>query len=161
MCNIFTVNKNDNYSKAVEGLKKVKKSFDSLVLLFPDVTSEEFIFIKDTWEGLPKKIGKGVKIMALSFGKSVKSLLINYDSNAYIVPHKHLNEYECGRVLKGGLVNKLTGIVYLVGDEYRISPNEVHYFCATKDGCLVHSVLSPKPDYSLKKISKSKILSLP
>ena len=145
--------KHDNYQNAKNRIKKVKESFDGFVLAFPDVTSDEIMFIKDKWETLPNKIARGVKIMALKFNNNFKTLLTEYDSNSYIMPHKHLIEYEIGVVIKGSVRNNLTGHIYNEGDTYKFSPNEVHYLYSKK-GCLVHSVLTPDVGYTLKPLPK-------
>ena len=85
--------KNDNYSKARFRLNKIKQSFDGFVIEFPDITSDEIMFIKNQWETLPKKIGKGVKIMALSFKSKCKLALTSYKPEGFIKPHKRFLEY--------------------------------------------------------------------
>ena len=150
------LSKSDNYTKAKATLKRVKESFDGFVLSFPDVTSEEIMFIKDKWETLPKKIANGVKIMALSMkGDYKKSFLTEYEPNAYIKPHKHEGEYEIGRIIRGSVTNRLTGDIYAKGDVYKFSPNEVHYLLSSKHGCLVHSVLTVNCDDRLTPLPKS------
>jgi len=151
--------KDDNYRNAKRKIKKVKESFDGFVIAFPDVTSDEIMFIKDKWETLPNKIARGVKIMALKFNGNFKTLLTEYKANAYIMPHKHLVEYEIGTIVKGSVSNNLTGVVYNEGDTYRFSPNEVHYLYS-KDGCLVHSALASEIDYDLKPLHKKTIKRL-
>lgn len=151
--------KNDNYKNAKRRIKKVKESFDGFVIAFPDVTSDEIMFIKDKWEKLPNKIAKGVKIMALNFNGELKILVTEYNANAYIMPHKHLIEYEIGTVVQGSITNRLTGVVYNEGDIYKFSPNEVHYLFS-KNGCLIHSALTINSDYKLKNLTEKRIISL-
>ena len=155
--------KDENYSKAklrLKRLKKAKGTFDGFVIAFPDVTPDEILFIKGKWEVLPKKIARGVKIMALNFKDEFKDLLIDYKANAYIMPHRHIIEYEMGRVIKGSVTNKLTGETYNEGDEYRFSPNEIHYLLSSKNGCLVHSILTTKENHILKKLSQKTLKRL-
>lgn len=157
LTNFFS--KNDNYQNAKKRMKKVKESFDGFVIAFPDVTSDEIMFIKDKWETLPNKIAHGVKIMALKFNGKFKTLLTEYEPNAYIMPHKHLVEYEVGTILKGSVSNNLTGVVYNEGDSYKFSPNEIHYLYS-KDGCIVYSALTSDINYSLKPLPKKTLNSL-
>ena len=158
--NLFFPKKNDNYSKAKFGLSNIKKKFDGFVISFPDVTPNEIMFIKEKWEILPKSISKGVKIMALKFVDDCKCLLTSYESNSYIKPHRHNEEYEHGLILKGELIDKFSDISYGVGDSYIIEPNQIHYLSSSINGCIVYSQLSnsniPKP-ISKKLISKLKL----
>jgi hypothetical protein len=149
----FFTGKSDNYSKAIKGLKKVKETFDGFVIAFPDVTSDEIMLIKDKWENLPEEISRGVKIMALNAESNFKNILTHYNPNAYIIPHAHKEEYEFGRIIEGSVTDKLTGIIYHKNDEYKFTPNEVHYLSST-DGCVVYSVLTENSDYKLKSLSK-------
>jgi len=151
--NIFN-GKNENFYKAKTKLSNAKKRFNGFVIDFPDVTSDEIMFIKDHWEKLPNNLGTGVKIMALNFNSEVKLLLTSYAPNSYISPHKHLEEYEVSEILKGSLTNKLTGDKYKVGDKYKFEPNEVHYLQSSKDGCLVHSALTTNKTYNSHHLSK-------
>ena len=155
MFNGFLKEKNENYDKAKLGLINVKRKFDGFVIAFPDVTPNEIMFIKDKWETLPKKLASGVKIMALSFNNGLKALVTSYKPNSYIMPHRHVREYEVGVVLKGGLIDRFNGKVYNVGDEYKFSPNEIHYLLSTKDGCVVHSALTTDYEYLLKPLTKN------
>jgi hypothetical protein len=107
------------------------------------------MFIKDKWELLPSAVAHGVRIMALNKDKSgVKSLLTDYRPNSYITPHRHIKEYEMGRVMRGEVINKLDGAVYGVGDEYFFTPEEVHYLFSN-NGCLIHNVLTTNKNYEL------------
>jgi len=153
----FFTGKSDNYSKAIQRLKKVKETFEGFAIAFPDVTSDEIILIKDKWEKLPKQISRGVKTMALNFTAKAKSLIVNYEPNAYIVPHTKKTEYEFGKIIKGKLTNKLTGKTYIKDDEYKFSPTELRYL-TSQNGCVVYSVLTENKDYKLKSLSK-KILN--
>ena len=159
LTNFFKGN-DENYEKAKKGLRNVKKHFDGFVISFPDVTPDEIIFIKDKWEHLPKKMARGVKIMALHFKDDLKTLLTEYKPNSYIMPHKHLVEYEIGRVLSGSITNKLTGETFNEGDEYRFKPNEVHYLLSSKEGCLVYSALTLKSEHKLKSLPKKRLNQL-
>jgi hypothetical protein len=152
--NSFLREKNDNYNKAKLGLKNVKRKFDGFVISFPDVTPNEIMFVKDKWETLPKNLANGVKIMALSFKNGLKSLITSYQPNSYIMPHRHINEFEIGVILKGSLIDKFNGKTYNVGDKYKFSPNELHYLLSTKDGCVVHSALTSDYEYLLKPLNK-------
>lgn len=134
--------KNENYRKAKNGLRNIKEKFDGFVIAFPDVTPNEIRFVMEKWEDLPKNISNGVKIMALNLIDNYKTLLTSYESNSYIMPHKHSDEYEHGMILKGELVDKFTGVRYKVGDRYQFKPNQIHYLCSTNRGCLVYSTLS-------------------
>jgi len=158
--NKFFNEKNDNYDKAKLGLKNVKRKFDGFEITFPDVTPNEIMFIKDKWETLPKNLANGVKIMALSFKKGLKSLITIYEPNAYIMPHRHINEYEVGIILKGSIMDKFNGKIYNVGDGYKFLPNEIHYLLSTKDGCVVHSALTPDYTYLLKPLPKNTLSKL-
>jgi len=149
----FFTGKSDNYSKAIKGLKKVKENFEGFVIAFPDVTPDEIMLIKDKWETLPDKISRGVKIMALNFKSNFKSIFTLYKPQAYIVPHSHKKEYEFGRIIKGSVTNKLTGKTYHENDEYKFSPNELHYLYS-KNGSIVYSILTEKGDYKLKALPK-------
>lgn len=140
----FFPEKNENYTKAINGLANVKKTFDGFVIAFPDITPNEIMFVKEKWEELPKNIANGVKIMALSFINDYKTLLTSYNPNSYIMPHKHDEEYEYGLVVKGELIDKFTGNRYKAGDRYEFEPNRLHYLCSTQRGCLVYSTLSVK-----------------
>jgi quercetin dioxygenase-like cupin family protein len=151
---------NDNYDKARAGLNNVKKKFDGFVISFPDVTTDEIIFIKEKWESLPKKVANGVKIMALDSSDTIKSFITQYNPNAYIIPHRHLIEYEVGTVIQGSITNKLTGVVYTIGDTYTFPPNEIHYMASSKDGCLVYSALTTNKVYKLPKVTKKILKSL-
>jgi len=151
---LFFTEKNDNYNKAKSSLKQIKRKFDGFVLSFPDVTPDEIMFIKEKWEELPKTIGKGVKIMAINLVDGCKSLITSYNPNSYITPHKHVNEFEYGLILKGSLTNRLTGIEYNVGDEYKFYPNEAHYLISKSNGCLVYSALSDDKDFKLAPLKK-------
>lgn len=156
--NQFFPEKNDNYSKAKNGLKGIKEKFDGFVISFPDVTPDEIRFIIEKWEKLPKSISKGVKIMALNLINNSKTLLTSYEANSYIMPHKHYNEYEYGIILKGELIDKFTGERYKVGDKYQFNPNQTHYLSSTNKGCLVYSTLTTDPNLGplplLKDINK-------
>lgn len=148
----FLTRTDENYNKAKSGLRKVKEKFDGFIIDFPDITPSEIMFIKDKWEKLPKSIGSGVKIMALNFDETFKTLLVEYDADSYIVPHKHKLEYEVGSVIEGSVINRLNGKIYNKGDVYRIIPNEIHYL-TSKDGCLVHSLLTQHSDEEIKPLS--------
>jgi len=158
LINLFLPEKNENYNKAKAGLSDIKKKFDGFVLSFPDVTPNEIMFIKEKWETLPKSISKGVKIMVLKFTSDCKCLLMAYESNSYIKPHKHKGEYEHGLILKGELIDKFRNIVYGVGDSYVIDPNQIHYLSSTTKGCVVYSQLSDTDVPKLQPLPK-KILS--
>lgn len=163
MINIFNKifpEKNDNYNKAINGLKNIKKKFDGFVITFPDVTPNEIIFIKEKWETLPNSISKGVKIMALSFVNDCKTLITKYDPNAYIIPHKHGDEYEHGLIIKGTLIDKFTGKEYHIGDSYCIKPNQIHYLSSNNEGCVVHSTLSSKPIHNFETLPNEIISKL-
>ena len=151
--------KNDNYQKAKKRIRKVKENFDGFVIAFPDVTSDEILFMKNKWETIPKKIAHGVKIMALKFSKTYKTFFSEYTSNAYIVPHRHISEYEMGIIIRGSVTDKLTGITYQTGDTYNFSPNELHYL-HSENGCLVYSALTNNAEYKLKPLTKSAIKRL-
>ena len=152
--------KNDNYNKAILGLKKFKENFDGFIIKFPDITSDEIMFIKNCWEVLPKNMGIGVKIMLLSLNDKVKTYLVSYKSKGYIKPHKHVTEYEIGEILEGSLYDSLTGKIYESGEVYKISPNENHRLQSLGDGCLVHSTLTTKDDYKYKKLKLKYVNSL-
>jgi invasion protein IalB len=53
-------------------------------------------------------------------------------------------------VIQGSITNKLTGVVYAIGDTPIHSPNEIHYMASSKDGCLVYSALTTNKVYKLK-----------
>ena len=146
--NSFFQEKNENFSQAMTKLANIKKKFDGFVIGFPDITPNEIMFIKEKWEILPSSIANGVKIMALNYINEYKTLLTSYNPNSFISPHRHDDEYEHGIILKGELINKFTGKVYKVGDEYTFNPNQIHYLCSKQRGCLVYSTLSVhgKPD---------------
>lgn len=150
LINMFFPEKNDNYSKAKSGLSNIKKKFDGFVLSFPDITPDEIMFVKEKWETLPKSFSKGVKIMALRFREDCKCLLTSYDSDSYIKPHRHTDEYEHGVILKGQLIDKFRNLSYNVGDSYVIEPNKIHYLSSTVEGCLVYSQLSHNKIHKLK-----------
>jgi quercetin dioxygenase-like cupin family protein len=160
LINLFFPEKNENYSKAKSGLGNIKKKFDGFVLSFPDITPDEIMFVKEKWETLPKSISKGVKIMALRFREDCKCLLTSYDSNSYIRPHRHTEEYEHGVILKGQLIDKFRNISYTVGDSYVIEPNKIHYLSSTVDGCLVYSQLSQNKVHELEPLPKELLLKL-
>lgn len=155
----FLTRTDENYNKAKSGLRKVKEKFDGFIIDFPDITPSEIMFIKDKWEVLPKTIASGVKIMALNFDETVKTLLVEYSPNSYIAPHKHITEYEIGNVIKGSLINKLSGEIFNKGDIYRILPNEVHYF-SSKNGCIVHSLLTTYSTDEIKPLTNKLIKTL-
>lgn len=156
----FFPEKNENYIKAINGLKNVKRKFDGFVISFPDVTPNEIMLIKEQWETLPSSISNGVKIMALSFVNDCKSLLTNYNPNSYIKAHKHKDVYEFGLIMKGELVDKFTGKTYQTGDEYMFSPNEAHYLNSSSDGCVVYSALSSNPNFELNPLSEKVVSKL-
>ncbi len=158
LINYLFPEKNENYSKAKSGLKNIKKKFDGFVISFPDVTPDEIIVIKETWETLPKSISRGVKIMALNFANDYKCFITSYDSNSYIVPHKHKGEFEHGLILKGELIDKFGNVSYGVGDSYSFEPNQIHYLSSSNDGCVVYSQLSNEGTHKLEPLSK-RILS--
>lgn len=160
LISLFFPEKNENYDKAKSGLSNIKRKFDGFVLSFPDVTPNEIMFIKDKWETLPKSISKGVKIMALKFTTECKCVLISYDSNSYIKPHKHKEEYEHGTVLKGELIDKFRNISYRVGDSYSIEPNKIHYLSSSANGCLVYSQLNNSNEPTLQPLPKKLISKL-
>jgi hypothetical protein len=111
------------------------------------------MFIKDKWETLPKKLSNGVKLMALNAKNGFKNYITKYEPNSYIIPHAHKTEFEFGKVIKGSVTNKLTGETYHENDEYKFSPNELHYLLS-KNGCLVQSTLTLDGDYELKPLTK-------
>ena len=154
--NVFN-RKTENFYKAKDGLKLFKRKFDGFVITFPDITSDEIMFIKDKWEWLPKNIGRGVKIMALHFNNTVKLFLTSYEPNSYIMPHKHIIEFEIGKIIEGSLTNLLTGVTYKEGDTYKFYPDEIHYLESSKKGCMVQSVLSLNEEYDFKPYTKTKV----
>ena len=158
--NRFFPEKNENYSKAKNGLKNIRKKFDGFVISFPDVTPNEIMFIKEKWEILPKTISKGVKIMALNFVDDCKSLITSYDAYSYIMPHKHDTEYEYGLIIKGELIDKFSNEVYTVGDTYMIEPNRVHYLSSSQEGCVVYSQLSSNSAFVFEPLSEKIISNL-
>jgi anti-sigma factor ChrR (cupin superfamily) len=155
----FFPEKNDNYIKAINGLKNVKRKFDGFVISYPDVTPNEIMFVKEKWETLPKSISNGVKIMALSFVDDCKTLITKYEPNAYVTPHHH-DEYEFGVVIKGELIDKFTGKHYQVGDEYSFSPRHVHYLSASKYGCMVYSSLTSNKNFHIEPLSEKLVSKL-
>ena len=72
--NRFFPEKNENYNKAKSSLIEIKKSFDSFVISFPDVTPNEIILIKEQWEKLPNQISKGVEVMGIKAVKEYTNL---------------------------------------------------------------------------------------
>jgi quercetin dioxygenase-like cupin family protein len=160
LINWFLPDKSENYQKAKTGIKNVMKKFDGFAMSFPDITSEEIIFIKDKWRSLPKSISKGVKIMALEITENYKSLITEYNPNAYIKPHKHADEYEHGIILKGVLIDKFRNTTYNVGDVYTIAPDKIHYLSSSNDGCLVYSKLTHNKSTSLKPLPEKVISEL-
>lgn len=146
--------KNENYTKAKNGLKEVKKKFDGFVISFPDVTPHEIMLIKDKWETLPKQISKGVEVMAVKAVKEYKSLVTYYKTNSYIMPHRHSNEYEYGKILKGQIQERFSGKIYRAGDTYKFSPNEPHYLNTNGQECVVYSILTENAEFQMKPLPK-------
>ena len=144
----------DNYTKAKLAIQKIKKKFDYFELSFPDITPNKIVLIKDKWEKLPSEISRGIKIMGLDSKGTFKSLIISYDPDGYIMPHKHEKRYELGLILKGELIDKLNGKIYRTGDTYKFYPNEIHYLVSSINGCIVYSSLTTDKDYILKPLLK-------
>jgi quercetin dioxygenase-like cupin family protein len=142
--NIFG-KKNENYNKAVDGLKKMKDKFDGLIMSFPDVTPIEIVLLTDTWQKLPKEISKGVEVMILKTNMSeCKAFITSYDPYSYVIPHKHDERYEYGLILEGTIINETIGCEYKKGDVYKFGPNEMHYLVSGPKKALVYSLHSKK-----------------
>jgi len=154
--NIFK-SKNDNFYKARYGLRILKKRLNGFVISFPDITSEEIMFIKDHWEILPKNLANNVKIMALNFNNEIKLLLTSYKPNGYIKSYSHHSEYEYGTILNGSLIDKISGKVYKTGEKYKFKPNQLHYLQSKKSGCLVYSALTSHDKYDLPSLDENEI----
>lgn len=152
--------KNENYDKAKKNLKEVKKKFDGFVMSFPDITTQEIILIKDKWETLPKQISKGVEVMAVKATKEYKSLVSHYERNAYILPHRHSNLYEFGKIMAGQIQDRFTGKIYKKGDEYKFNPNQPHYLNTNGNECVVYSILTENGDFEMKPLPENLIKSL-
>jgi len=146
--------KNENYEKAKIGLEEVKKKFDGFVMSFPDISEHEIMLIKDKWETLPKQISKDVEVMAIRATKEYKSLVSHYKRNAYILPHKHSNSYEYGKIMEGQIQDRFTGKIYHKGDEYKFAPNQAHYLNTNGNECVVYSILTDNPQYVMKPLPK-------
>jgi quercetin dioxygenase-like cupin family protein len=157
---IFFPEKNENYNKAVDKIKNVKKSFDGFVISFPDVTPHEIILIKNQWEKLPKQISKNVELMGVKATKEYKSMVAHYKSNGYVMPHKHSNLYEFGRVLKGQIQDRLTGKIYRKGDEFKFLPNQPHYLNTNGQECILYSILTENENFVMKSLPEKIMKSL-
>lgn len=156
----FFPEKNENYNKAKSNLKEVKKKFNGFVMSFPDITPQEIILIKDKWETLPKQISKGVEVMAVKATEEYKSLVSHYKRNSYILPHRHSDVYEYGRIMKGQIQDKFTGKIYKIGDEYKFKPNQPHYLNTNGTECVVYSILTENPEYNMKPLPQKLMESL-
>tara|TARA_R110000796_G_scaffold742_1_gene2756 strand:- start:4350 stop:4850 length:501 start_codon:yes stop_codon:yes gene_type:complete len=158
--NRFFPEKNENYNKAKSSLIEIKKSFDSFVISFPDVTPNEIILIKEQWEKLPNQISKGVEVMGIKAVKEYKSIILSYKTNSYIMPHVHNNLYEYGKILKGSIKDKLTGKIYIAGEIYKFKPNQPHYLNTNGSACMVYSILTENSDFQMKPLPKKLKVSL-
>jgi hypothetical protein len=158
--NKFFPEKNENYDKAKSSLNEVKKKFDGFVISFPDVTPHEIMLIKEKWETLPKQVSKGVEVMAVKATKEYKSLVAHFKSNSYVLPHRHNDLYEFGKIMKGQIQDRFTGKIYREGEEYVFYPNQPHYLNTNGKECIVYSILTENKDFKMKPLPKNLMESL-
>lgn len=151
--NKFFPEKNKNYDLAKLNLIEIKKKFDNVVISFPNISKNEMVLIKEKWESVPDEISKGVKIMGVKSTNEYKSIITSYEPKSYIIPYVQSNLYEFGTILKGSIVNNLTGDRYVVGDEYKINPNEPHFLMSENSETMVYSVLTKNSNFKIKPLS--------
>jgi quercetin dioxygenase-like cupin family protein len=150
--------KNDTFILAKNSLDSIKTKLINFSDNFPDVTIPELLFISNKWSDLPEKLGSGVSVLGLDLNKDYSSLLAVYKKDGFILPHEHKNEYELNRVIKGTILNKITGELFKAGQTFTINKNQKHYLVAKEESYL-YCIITPNKELLKKPRITQKILS--
>lgn len=165
--NFFQTKENETYLKAKELIHDAKQKINSFIVVFPDATISEMVFIKNRWKSLPIKFGEGVSILSLNISDNYKLLITHFSSGGYLSEHEHTNNYELNRVIAGSIIDEINNKTYTVGDEFIIDRNTKHtlfskgesflitVFSTNKDELIIPNNINLEPIKYNKKLLKS------
>lgn len=130
----FTIKDSDTYSSTKKRLNNIREHISDVLIVFPDVSIAELVFLQDKWQDIPKTIGDNIRMFGLSINKDIKTLLTVFDEGSEIFEHTHVNNYEFIYVLNGSIsimlggniisLNKGQSIIIDVGEKHKISSLE-------------------------------------
>lgn len=128
---------NDNYNLAKTSLSSLKDKFNELIVIFPDVTISEMVFLKNQWLTLPEKLGKGVKILGVEMTDDYKLLITKFTKNSYLEAHEHNSNYELNKVLSGSVYDPINKKTYNCGDTFLMEKDVKHALSCTSEAYLL------------------------
>lgn len=127
----FTMRDSETYSLAKDKLCNIKNKISNVMVVIPDVTIAEMVFVQNKWQEIPDSMGKNVNMLGLKIGNNVKTILTIFDEGSVIYEHEHLRNYEFMYVCEGTLkvslngniniLNKGEGFLVRVGEKHSIS----------------------------------------
>lgn len=150
--------KNDSFILAKKSLEKIKTRLNNFADNFPDVTIAELLFISNKWVEIPEKLGSGINILGLDLNRNYSILLAHFKKDGFLSPHEHENEYELNKVIKGSIINLITGELFKSGQTFTINKNQRHYLLA-KEETYLYCLITPNKKFLKKPIITQKILS--
>lgn len=127
----------ENYNLAKSSLSSLKEKFNELIVVFPDVTISEMVFLKNQWLTLPDKLGKGVKILGVDMADDYKLLITKFSKDSFLEPHEHNSNYELNRVLSGTVFDPINNKTYNCGDTFLMEKDMKHALSCSSEAYLL------------------------
>ena len=135
--NDLFANDNEPYLSAKSQIVGLKNKLNEMIVVFPDITISEMVFIKNKWETLPIKLGKGVSILGLDINNDYKLLITRFSENSYLETHEHTNNFEMNKVISGSVFDSINNKTYNTGDVFIIDRNLKHNLSSNVESFLL------------------------
>lgn len=133
----FSNKDSEIYSTAKSHIVDIKNKLNEMIVVFPDVTISEMVFMKNKWQKLPSTLGKGVSILGIDIDKDYKLLITKFSKNSYLEPHEHNSNFELNKVVSGMVYDTINNKTYNVGDVFIFEKNIKHNLTADSDAILL------------------------
>lgn len=116
----------DTFVKAKKSISHIREKLNEIIVVFPDVTIGEMVFLKNQWLSLPSKLGQGVAILGVDIKDDYKLLVTKFSSNGYLLPHEHSKNYELNKVISGEIYDSINNLTYKTGEVFMMDKNHSH-----------------------------------
>lgn len=128
IANFFTIKDSENYCAAIDKMSQIRGNISDVLVVIPDVTVAELVFIQDKWQKLPSDLGENVRLMGLEISNDLKTVLTEFNQFSKIYGHEHSKNYEFLYVLNGSIDIFINNdkITLFEDDSFIVHKNELH-----------------------------------
>ena len=150
LTNFFTIKDSENYCAAIDKMSLIRDNISDVLVVMPDVTVAELVFVRDKWQELPSNLGLNVRVMGLHITKDIKTILTEFMGNSEIYGHEHTKNHELIHVLDGSIDIMINNqkLTLNENDMFIIYKNELHSIISNSGAKIVNTYYTNLEDLS-------------